>query len=134
MLFRYDFGETLDITKFRMQAQHYIAQMRQLEYNLFLQNYKIIVNISTPDGSTAHLVSVSIYHIDRDENGEITSTEKLFPGNDLRFKEFKIIKEIWGNPDYSLGDWASGSVSNTTEKIISLLKIAHKIDNLKAFL
>ena len=134
MLFRYDFGKKLDVTKFRAQSQHYIAQMRQVEYNLFLQNYKIIVSISTPDDCTAHLVSMSMYHIIRDEAGEIIKSEKLFPSNDLRFKEFKIIKEIWKNPNYSLGNWDSGSVSNTTEKIISLLKIAHKIDNLKAFL
>lgn len=134
MLFRYDFGETLDVTKFRAQAQHYIAQMRQVDYNLFLQNYKIIVNIFTPDDCTAHLVSVALYHIIRDECGEITKVELLFPSNDLRFKEFKIIKEIWEKPHYSFGNWDSGSVSNTTEKIISLLKIAHKIDNLKAFL
>ncbi len=134
MLFRYDFGKTLDVSKFMVQAQHYIAQMRQLEYHLVLQNYKIVVNISTPDDCTAHLASISIFDIKRDKHGLITDASLLFPGNDLRFKEFKIIKEIWKNPDYSSGDWASGSVSDTTEKIISLLKIAHKIDNLKAFL
>lgn len=95
MLFRYDFGKILDVSKFRAQAPHYITQMRQVDYHLFLQNYKIVVNISTPDDSTAHMISVSIFDIKRDENGEIISVEQLFPSNDLRFKEFKLVKEIW---------------------------------------
>jgi len=133
VLFRYDFGEKLDTTKFNVQAQHYIGQIHQIDYRLVLPNYKLKIDISTPELQTQHLISVSLYSLTRDEDGEIKNEEIIYPLRDTRFKDFNIIKEIWTTSD-TLGGWISNSTAETVNKIIKLLTIVHKINNLRVFL
>lgn len=134
MLFRYDFGEKLDITKFNVQARHYIGQIRQIEYHLVLSHYKLVVNIDTPDGITSHLVTVKLSSLNRDKDNEIESEQTIYPLADARFQDLKIFQEIWADRYRLVGGWASNSSATTVDKIIVLLKIVHKINNLRAFI
>jgi hypothetical protein len=134
MLFRYDFGEKLDLTKFEIQSKHYIGQIRQLQYHLVLPHYKLIIDIDTPDDTTSHIVTSKITALKRDKDGEIESEIHITPANDVRFQDFKIIKTVWNNPFNVDGGWYSNSAAFTTDRIISILKIVHKINNLRAFI
>lgn len=134
MQIRYDFGEKLDITKFTKQAKHYIAQMPNLEYHFVLPHYKMLSQIDAVDNSTAHLVNIRIFEIKRDKDGEIISQNIIRPYSDTRFKEIKIIQELYKNIYDDKVYWTSNSVAYTVDKIISLLKIIHKINNLQVFI
>lgn len=133
MKFRYDFGEKLDLSLFTKQATHYIGSMRELTYELFLPDYKMEVQIVTPDNCTGHTVSLSIYDIERDSDGDLTEEQVIIPLIDTRFKENKDIKEVFVIDHYK-ANFDSNNAADTTGKICKLLKLIHKINHLKAFL
>jgi len=141
MLFTYVFGEKLDLSRFRKQAINYISTMRDLSYHLYLPNYKISLEISTPDNQNGHLMAATLFHIKRDEDKEITQTTTIFPVIDSRFQEIKAIQDLWNPLGYgasysnpSRASFTSNNVVELVEKICIILKIVHKIDSLKAFL
>jgi hypothetical protein len=133
MLFRYDFGEKLDLSRFKKQAPHYISNMREVTYNLFMPDYKMVVEVATPDNSTGHIVSLSLFEIKRDGEGEITEEKVIVPLIDTRFREIQSIKDIF-KIDHYKAHFDSNNAIDTVEKICKLLKLIHKINNLKVFL
>jgi len=133
MLYRYDFGEKLDLSRFKKQAPHYINSMREVTYDLFMPDYKMSVEISTPDNSTGHIVSLSLYDLDRDDDGDIIRERVIIPLIDTRFREIQPIKDIF-KIDHYKAHFDSNSSVDTVEKIAKLLKLLHKINNLKVFL
>lgn len=133
MQIRYDFGEKLDVTKFVKQAKHYIAQMPSIQYYFVLPHYKMVVQIDRQENVTSHLITVTFSKIWRDQDGEINSSELIYPAQDIRFKDLKIIQELWlSSADYS-AKWSSNSVAHTVDKMVLLLKLIHKINNLQVF-
>lgn len=133
MLFSYDFGHKLDLTKFKKQAPHYIANMREVNYNLFLQDYKVVVEIATPDVCNGHIVSVHFSSLKRDQDGDIIDETIIVPLLDTRFKEIQYIKDIFKINSYK-AYFDSNSVVDTVDKICMLLRLVYKINNLKAFI
>lgn len=133
MLYRYDFSEKLDLSRFKKQAPHYISNMREVTYDLFMPDYKMVVEVATPDGCVGHTVSLSIYDIDRDEDGDIIRERVIVPLIDTRFREIQPIKDIF-KIDHYKAHFDSNSSVDTVEKITKLLKLLHKINNLKVFL
>lgn len=133
MLFRYEFSQKLDLSIFRKQAAHYISNFRELTYHLVLNDFRIEIEIATPDSTNAHLVSMHIADLVRDEDGEIIRATAVFPKSDLRFKEIPEIAEAFPIDHYK-ASFESNSVSYTVDKICFIAKLLFKINNLKAFL
>jgi hypothetical protein len=133
MIFRYDFGSALDLTRFKKQSIHYIGKIPVINYHLFLKDYKIVADINTTSDSTTHNVTISIFDIVRDPDGEILDSNVIVPLNDVRFKELKDVINVFPN-DYCKADFNSSSTENTSDKICKIIRILYKINNLKAFL
>jgi hypothetical protein len=132
MLFRYDFTLPLDLQRFKKQATHYIGQMREVSYDLFLPEYKLAVEIVGMDNSNSHRMSFWIFEIKRDEEGYIIKDNVIVPLLDDRFKEIKDVQELWINHDYK-AHIESNSVVKTVSQICSILKLISKINRLKVF-
>jgi len=91
------------------------------------------VEIARPDDSNGHMVTVYFYEIKRDSDGEITNEKIIIPLIDTRFKELRDIQDVFVIDHYK-AHFDSNSAAMTIEKICKLLKVIHKINNLKAFL
>ncbi len=132
MLYRYDFNEKLDLSRFRKQAAFYIGKMRELAYDLYLPNYKMRVEIARIDDSSSHISTIYFYQLERDGDGELVNERIVIPLTDMRFKDLTIVKELFTTDNYK-AHYQSSSVESTVDKICAILKIIHKINNLKAF-
>lgn len=133
MQFRYNFGEKLDVSRFKKQAPHYISLAKPVEYDLYLPHYRLRVEVNTPEDSNGHDVLLSFSEITRDGDGEIIREHIISPANDSRFKEFREIKNIFTVSDYKAAFNSNSSV-DTVDKICSIIKILSKINNLTVFL
>ena len=134
MLFTYTFGEKLDLTRFQKQAAHYMGSMNEINYHIYLPHYKMTVESAMVANSTAHIATVAIYDIKRDDDGEIKRENAIFPLFDTRFKESKDIQAIFTVNDNYRGSFTSNNTRDTVEKICRVIKYLYKIDILKAFL
>ena len=134
MLFTYTFGEKLDLTEFRKQAAHYLGNMREITYHIYLPHYKMVVEAATIDNSTAHIVTIYMTDIRRDHDGEIIKEENIYPLLDTRFKESKDIQAIFTLVYYYRGSFVSNSTKESADKLCQLIKLIHKLNHLKAFL
>jgi hypothetical protein len=133
MLFPYNFGEKLDLTKFRKQGSYHIGKLAELSYDLYLPFYKIKINIQTEINT--HNVDIVLYDIKRDEDGEVIETKMILPLKDVRFKEDKNIQTLFAiSINDSVGYFSSNSVGDTINKICQFIKYCHKINGMKAFL
>jgi len=133
MIIRYDFGEKLDLSLFKKQATRQIGMMRRSTYNIFVKDYKIVADISTPDDSTNHQVSLTLFEIKRDTDGEIKTAYTIYPYQDTRFKELRDITNIFPLDQHE-AHFESNNVAKTVDELSSIIKIIHKINSLKAFL
>lgn len=106
--------------------------MREVTYDLYTSHYKMRVEIVRPDKSTTHLVTIFIFELERDKDNELVSEVIVIPLIDMRFKEFQEIKDTFQIDNYK-AHFDSNSVEMTVDKICRILKIIHKINNLKAF-
>lgn len=152
MIFRYDFGSNLDLSKFKKQFKHYLEKITNIDYHLFFNEYKLIIEIKKIDESmldqinqlsqsekfckplpnNLHMTSISIYDLTRDQDGEIIKSDFIIPLNDIRFKELKQIVEIFPFDHYK-GFFNSFCFENTTDKISKIINILLKINKLKLF-
>lgn len=136
MLIRYDIPEKLDLTLFRKQAEFYIGKMRELDYEFVTKDYKVEIGISTPDDSNTHNVIIRIFDVKRDAEGEISNYIGIQPLKDTRFNESLIIKSLFDpNVVYAyVTSFNSNSAKDTTDKLVSIIKLIHKLHSLRAFL
>lgn len=132
MIFRYDFGKNLDLSRFRKQSTYYIGKLPTLNYHLFVGNYKMIADINVIEEQNLHNVTIAIFDITKDNEGQVKDSNTIVPLMDTRFKEIKEIISIFPN-DY-MGEFSSDNSEFTSNKLCQLIKILHKIDNLKAFI
>lgn len=133
MLFRYDFGQKLDLSRFEKQAPHYIGTMQELTYHLVVGAYQITAEIATPDGSNSHHVTLWFSEITRDQDGEIINTKIIIPLSDDRFQELSLIKELFNIDNYK-AFITSNDAKSTSETLCRLVKLLHKINGLLVFL
>lgn len=135
MLFSIRIGEKLDLVKFAKQANHYIATMDEIIYNIYLPDYKIVAEIvAGANGSTQHLLTMWIAELLRDQDKEIERESIIVPFVDTRFKESKIIQSLFTGVHGYRAIVQSSSVAETVENICLIIKMVHKINHLKAFL
>lgn len=133
MKFRYDFAEKLDLTRFRKQAPHYISLGRESTFELYVSDFRINVSVATPDDQNAHTVSLFFEEIKRDPDGEIISARIITPLIDTRFKEIKSIQGLFDGSDYK-SHFESNSSALTVDNICNIVRLVHKINNLKVFI
>lgn len=135
MLFTIQIGEKLDLTKFSKQANYYIASLDEVTYHLYLPDYKIVAEIKAGVlGNSEHLLTLYIAELLRDQDGEIKAHTTIRPLEDNRFKESKIVQDIFDDLHSYKGYVQSSSVAQTVEQICSVIKLVHKINHLKIFL
>lgn len=132
MIFRYDFGKNLDLSRFRKQSTHYIGKLPTINYHFFVGNYKMIADINVIEEQNLHNVTIAIFDITKDNEGQVKDSNTIVPLMDVRFKEIKEIISIFPN-DY-MGEFSSDNSEFTSNKLCQLIKILHKIDSLKAFI
>jgi hypothetical protein len=134
MKLRLDFGEKLDLSKFRKQAAFYISTLPQVNYYLVLPHYKVIAEVVRPEGSqTGRTVTLSLTELTRDKEGEIIAEKTIVPLIDNRFQEIEEIKKIFVIDHYE-ATFDSNSPNEIVDKICHILKVVHKINRLKVFL
>lgn len=133
MKFRYDFAEKLDLSRFKKQALHYINVGRESTFELYVNDFKINVEIATFDGQDAHIASLYFEEIKRDLDGEIISTNIITPMIDLRFKDIENIKHIFDESNYK-SHFNYKSTTFLVDHICFIIKLLNKINSLKAFI
>lgn len=136
MEFRYDFGEKLDLTRFRKQARHYIGRMREIVYNCYLADYKVVAEIATLDdraSTSRHRVTAYFMEVIRNPDGTIQDQKAILPLTDTRFREIKIIQDIFPADGYKTF-FDSNDPQEIVDKLCNLISLVHKINHLKAFI
>jgi hypothetical protein len=138
MLFRYDFDNKLDLSRFQKQALHYMGTMPEVTYHLFVFDYKMIVDVrkTMPINSKGiepcYLVSLQIFDLKRDQDNEIIESKSILPMNDPRFNEMKDFTQIF-SLDHATGDFTCDKVEIIVEKISKMIKMFNKLNTMKAF-
>lgn len=131
MLFRYDFLNTLDLSRFQKQAGHYIKVMPEVTYHLVVFDYKLVADVRKTNDES-YLVSLQIFDLTRDSDNEIIESKAIFPMNDPRFNEMKDFKHIF-SLDHATGDFIVDTNVMIVEKLTSMIKMLNKLNNMKAF-
>jgi hypothetical protein len=132
MLFTYYFlSDTLDLDKFKKQANYYTATISEIAYHLYLPDYLITIEMVRNDNT--HGVSLWISEIVRNEEDEIEDNKIIFPLNDNRLKDIKLIEEIFPIDHYK-ANFTSNKISETIDKICGLTKLMFKINKFKTFI
>lgn len=133
MFARYDFGEKLDLSKFRKQVTFYVGKYSHTEYNIFTKDFKILFTTEpAEDGSI--LARISTSSIVRDADGEMILLEHFRMSEDSRFESFKEALALF-NKNYHrhLASFNSKSPKDIVDKVCGLIKIFHKVNSLIAF-
>lgn len=134
MKLRLDFGEKLDLSKFRKQAVFYIRTLPQVNYYLVLPHYEVVAEIIRPEGSqTGRTVTLSLFELVRDTDGEVIDKKTIVPLIDTRFQELEEIKKLFVIDHYK-ATFDSSSPNDIVDRVCHLLKLVHKINRLKVFL
>jgi hypothetical protein len=132
MIFRYDFGDKLDLSKFRKQAEHYLSRMPNIQYDIFTKDYYISIVAKTEEDSRLQIIYISINDVSRDL-GEITYCKAVVPTNDTRFQGFKDLVALY-DPGYTAAVITNYNSKDTTNILCDIIKIVHKINSLKVFI
>lgn len=127
MQFRYDFGEKLDLSKFRKQAKHYSKY--QSEYLLVLGEFLLIANFESNNR-----VQLTAFDITKDADGNISKKKFIFLAEDNRFQEFKDVRYFTENNSAHPFTIEKQVDAETIDRICNLIKVFHKVNGLKAFL
>lgn len=134
MLFRYDFNSKLDLVRFCKQANYHIGNMRDLTYNIFLPNYKIVIEILSTANKSAHYALLFCSDLKRDDDGSIINETIISPMFDSRFMDISFFKELYiYNLNYK-ATFYSDKNDFTIGKISLFIKILFRFEKLKAFL
>lgn len=138
MIFRYDFGLNLDLEAFKRQSQNYIKRFPEISYHLFLPNYKLTADIlKTQDELVTDMesynVTLTLFDLKRDSDGDIINSSKIIPLNDIRFAELKDIIRFF-SIDNSNGFFNENYPDKVPDSICRIVKILNKIDKLKPFI
>lgn len=138
MELRYDFGDKLDLSKFRKQLHHFISVLHleedpQLHLHVYVKYYKIYFLISQKNNSNEHSTLIRIFDYASNLNGDIISYSCIVPSKDLKLKSFSDIINLF-QVDCSDGLFNSNSVDYTIRILCKIINICSKINSLKVFL
>ena len=140
MLFRYDFDNKLDLSRFKKQAAHYIRSMPEITYHLVVNDYKMVFDIRktkvTSDSAEAadhnFVTALQIFDLKRDSDHEISESKIVFPMNDPRFQEMEDFIKIFP-VDKATGEYLTKNADELIEKMSDFMKMLNKLNRLKAF-
>ena len=135
MNFRYDFGDKLETANFAKQAKHYCSTFHSNEWNFNFWHFKLITGISK-GVSTKFLVTVQIFDLTRDSNGEIINVVPIKVSQDVRFCSFPILENFFEKqfPQQIEASYWFDTLDEAISSTIDILKILSKINKLRAFL
>ena len=131
MIFRYDFGRKLDLTKFKKQSVHYITYMNKVSYHIFIKNYKLVAEINKSENNEL-VTSFYIYNVNRDADGDISDASVIFPLASPIFKEVLEISNMYSTYE-DKGLFICNSPDQVSNKICRVATILFKINELIAF-
>lgn len=139
MLFRYDFDKNLDLSKFKKQFLHYISKMvslniSEIRYHFSLRMFQLSVEIKWIENPINHIVKFYISEVSRDSDKEIISGKNISPLRDTRFQEIKLFKDFFDTNYATQGSFVSYNIQHTADTICQIVKLLHKINDLKIFL
>ena len=135
MNIRYDFSDVLDLNIMRKQLAHYIGKLPEIKYQIYLNYFYIEIDIlQNVDDTTSiyHEVSLTMYDLKKLE-GILCAKYIIFALTDMRFSELKLINSLYDIKD-STAHFKSKNITDTIEKLCNLIKLLHRMENLKAFL
>lgn len=133
MLYRYDISDKLDLSRFKKQAPSLIGKMRELTYEFYLDDYKLVAEITTTDSFNNQLITLYFFDITKDDNDNVVSEKIIVPLESLLFKNINFIKSLFINNNYK-AYIDSDNVDKTTDIISTIVKLLFKINSLKAFI
>jgi len=139
MIFRYDFGEVLDLSRFRKQAAHYINNKDAVLFEIYMRDFKITLK-TAPDfefksnNSKISFASsiegiIRIFSLKR-INGEIVSIYPLSVTKDNRFALFPDVRSMFDNMEVRLIEEESEKIVDSMCKVITA---THRIRRLELF-
>ena len=136
-MFRYDFGEKIDFPKFKKQVTYLIkSNPRDVIFEIYLLNNKIFIEVeSGPHHRHGHeyYVKMTLYRHVR-EDGEIKTSLAIYPLGNSIFKDIKLFQELFVDDYHVTAGYSSDMLADVADKICGLVKMVHKINNLKVFL
>lgn len=139
MIFRYDFGDKLNLNRFSKQLKHYISNLTnlsKLEYDLYLKSFLIVIKITKTDEVT-HLIEIDINYLEKDKDNNIINEKLVFPKSDDRFLSFPEISNLFS--DFSnttvlaIND-TENDINDLIKSLCNIITVIHKINYLKIFL
>ncbi len=132
MLFRYDFGKNkIDLENFIKQTPYYIDRIEDLEYDIYVQDYKMNVKfLLNKDVNFGFFLSFIL--LKRDEDGNIISSESIIPRHNVIFSDLKEISSLFE-------DYESKALLSFKDKkelvdcLCKFINMLRKLNYLKAF-
>jgi hypothetical protein len=141
MIFRYDFSQKIDLSRFRKQIIHYSGKIVPLEFVVFTKNYQFNIKISDKiandiDGYCRYRASILVYSVSRYADGTILELNPFIILNDQKLSLVPKIIDICGkvatqNP-YEIVIIDSKEV--IADDICTLILMLYKINDLKVFI
>lgn len=133
MLFRYDFDNKLDLSRFTKQAVHYIKSMPEISYQLCVFNFKINSDITKISNKDLYDVNMSLFEIKRDEDGEVSKSKTIYPMQDMRFQDMTDIVSLLPDEHSYVANFQTNNPEQIVAKISGIIKMLNRLNKLKAF-
>lgn len=135
MKFRIDIqDEKVDLSKFQRACKVYMGQMERVEFEIFLKEYTIRIDITQVEGHSQRLVKVEMWDVKRTDDGLIKAQTSIMPLNDGRFQEIKIIKELFVDQYARQATFEASDAAQAAAKLEMFIRTIFKVNNLKVFL
>lgn len=132
MILRYDYIDRLDLSIFRKQASHYIARMQNVNCFFFTKDYRLLAEIGYVRNQNNYTVNIYFSEIIRNENNEIDYGNNIDVTKHPLFEDILSIKSLFEiNPSKAI--FIANNIQEIIDRLCYLVKILHKINNLKIF-
>lgn len=133
MEFRYDFGKKLDLSRFRKQLLSSLKAERRIDFRIYTNQYQLYLQQAHTEKRKTYIMHADLYELVRDSDGEIFTSNRIFPESNPKLKGFSIMQKVFSVEGYG-GIFIIEDPEITVKEIIELIKVLHKWEDLKAFL
>jgi hypothetical protein len=128
LLWRYDFGENLDLSRFIKQMPFLIKRDEQTNLEIYVANFRITVKI-VPE-FVVDIWMDEIVYSDNRTISYVISFEK-----DIRFNENQLIQHCLNNLNAdNYISFHTFDINLIINELSNLIKLTHKIEYFKAFI
>jgi len=132
MEFRYDFGQNLDLSRFKNHLLFVFRKKQIVNFRIYTEQY--VLDLDASQNKTIYYMSAEVYENIKDSDGEIFASNRIFPHVNSKLKVFGHIQKIFGYEDGEYcGVFIIEDPELTVKEVITLIKILHKWKNIKAF-